>query len=355
MNNPEVESHLATFGDQGRATVKRICDDLMSKNVPMITQILRIIKDLSNKPESMSVNDLVDFISNDPTTMSRVIAIANTVGCNSHGVEVVSVHHAVSVIGFDHVRTLAISILLLEGAQSKFSAEINRELAGAALISGLVAAEMCRKGASPDPELAFICGALRGYGRMLAATFMPAEYAEAVKLSGREGNERSFEMTFGLSVLELGREVLIQMKVPGPIIQTFERAVRSMHQADSVNPAAALVALADFGIRTAELLQASDLTNDNFEPRLMNLSNLYGFPTRFDRPEVRQLLHHIVASLESFRYQAGTYIATVTIFRRVKCLAAEAPLPTAFGTLFNDVPVPQPPPSEKEIPPSYDI
>jgi HD-like signal output (HDOD) protein len=353
MSQPEVESHLFLFKPEGRETVKRISEELLRGGVPLISQIIRIIKDLSNKPESLSVNDLVDFISNDPTTLSRVISISNTLGYNTHGVEVVSVHHAVSVIGFDRVRTLAVSILLLEGAQSKSTAEINRELAGAALISGLVAAEMCRKGSVADPEMAFICSALRGYGRMLAATFLPAEYAAATKISAREGYEKSFEMTFGVSALELGREVLIEMKVPPSIINTFEKASRALHSADAANPASALIALADFGSRAAELLQAADLTNENFEPRLTALGNLYGLPMKMGRPEVQQLLHHVVAVLESFRYQAGVYLGTVMIFRRAKCLAAETPLPTTMQ-LFKEAPAkPVAPPPEE--PPSYDI
>jgi HD-like signal output (HDOD) protein len=283
----------------------------------MISQILRIIKDLSSKPESLSVNDLVDFISSEPSTMGRVVSIANTLGFNTHGVEIVSIHHAVSLIGFNRVRTLAISVLLLEGTQSKFTAEANRDLAGAALVSGLVAAEVCRMGVGADPELAFICGALRGYGRMLAATFLPAEYAEAAKIAGREGYERSFEMIFGLSALELGREVLLEMKVPSPILHSFEKASRSARANEAANSAATVVSVADFGLRTAELLQAPDLTNANFESRLAALSVLYDFPFKLLRSDVVQLLQHIVGVLDCFRYQAGTYIGSVLIFRRI--------------------------------------
>jgi HD-like signal output (HDOD) protein len=354
MTTPEAESHLRLLPEQGRAVVGRICKEIATSLVPMISQLLRVIKDLSNKPESLSVNDLVEFVSSEPTTMSRVISIANTLGFNTRGVEIVSVHHAVSIIGFNRVRTLAISILLLDGAQSKFTVEANRELAGAALISGLVAAEMCRLGAPADPELAFICGALRGYGRMLAATFLPAEYSEAVKLSAREGYERSFEMIFGLSSLELGREVLLEMKVPSPIMCTFEK-IPPNFRGDSMNPAGALLAAADFGLRTSELLHAPDLTSDNFEPRLVALSNMYDFPVKLVRADVRQLLHHIVGVLECFRYQAGSYLNSVVIFKRIHCLAAENPLPPPYGMQFKAAPPAKAVAPETIEPPNYDI
>jgi hypothetical protein len=292
----------------------------------------------------------VEFVNSEPTTMGRVISIANSLGFNTRGVEIVSVHHAVSIIGFNRVRTLAISILLLDGAQSKSTAAANRELAGAALISGLVAAEICRLGAPADPELAFICGALRGYGRMLAATFLPQEYAEAVKLSAREDYERSFEKVFGLSALELGREVLLEMKVPSAIMNTFEK-----FSPNSANSASALLAAADFGLRTSELLHAPDLTSDNFEPRLVALSNMYDFPVKLVRDDARQVLHHIVGVLEGFRYQAGSYLRTVVIFKRVHCLAAESPLPPPYGMQFKAAPPIKPVAPEKIEPPNYDI
>jgi HD-like signal output (HDOD) protein len=111
------------------SAISRVSAGLESCQAPMIGQILRIIKDISGRADSMSVNDLVEFISSEPTTMGKVVSIASSMGYNSSGVEISSIHHAVSFIGFDRVRTLAISILLLEGVQSEFTAEANRELA----------------------------------------------------------------------------------------------------------------------------------------------------------------------------------------------------------------------------------
>lgn len=355
MNQPEIESRLQLLSEPGRATVGRVRDELSRNNVPVISQILRIIKDLSDKPEILSVNELVDFISHELTTMSQVISAANTMGYNTHGVQVVSIHHAVSVIGFNRVRSLAISILLLENAQSKSTAETNRELAGAALISGLVAAEVCRLGAIGEPEVAFICGALRDYGRMLAATFLPVEYAVAEKLAPVAGPDRSFDAAFGLPSLELGREVLLQLNIPAAILRTFETVSRLPYSGGSANPPDRLAAVADFGLHASQLLRAPDLNNENFEARFVALSEQYDLPVRFRRAEARQLVHHLSNVLEGFRAPAGSYIGSVLIFRRVNSLAAARPLPTAISDTSKSAPVAKPPGQEAEVPPNYDI
>ena len=130
-------------------TVGRVNAGMDSNRVPMVGQILKIIRDISGNSERMSVGDLVEFIGGEPTMMGRIVTIASSVGYNARGVEINSIHHAISLIGFDQVRTLAISILLLEGAHSETVARANRELAGMSLISGLVAAEICRRRGAP--------------------------------------------------------------------------------------------------------------------------------------------------------------------------------------------------------------
>lgn len=349
-----LELKTPPLPELGRLTVSQISAGLESRLAPMVNQILRIIKDLSGRPENMSVNDLVDFINSEPTTLGRVVSIASSVGYNSSGIEIVSIHHAVSLIGFDRVRTLALSILLLENAQSEFTAEINRELAGAALVSGLVAAEICHQGVPADADLAFICGVLRGYGRMLAATFLPQEYVEAMKLSAGGGLEESFQLIFGLSTIELGREVLTQLRVPKSILDTFEKLPAHARAKGAGNATRALISAADFGLRTAELFQSPDLTSENFEPRLVALSGGYDFPFVLSRAAARELVVHIVGVLECFRCRAGTYLGSVALFRRLDCLAAERVLPVTYGSLFKNEPPPGRAAAASE-PDSYEI
>jgi len=82
---------------------------------------------------------------------------------------------------------------------------------------------------------------------------------------------------------------------------------------------------------------------------------MYDFPVKLVRDDARQVLHHIVGVLEGFRYQAGSYLRTVVIFKRVHCLAAESPLPPPYGMQFKAAPPIKPVAPEKIEPPNYDI
>jgi HD-like signal output (HDOD) protein len=322
---------------RAKLTVGHIHAGLESQSMPVVSQVIRIIRDISGKAERMSVNDLVEFISGEPTTMGRIVTIAGSVGYNSNGIEISSLHHAVSLIGFDRVRTLAISILLLEGTQSAFATEVNRELAGSAFVSGLVAAELGRRLLPLDPELCFICGALRGYGRILAATYMPKEYAEAVQLSARQGPDEAFKTVFGLSPLELGRQLLAGMQLPKLILGSFVNLSPQIRRQAADRPTTALIAATELGLRVAELLQTPGLTSHSYEFRIELLSRDYDSAFFISRSASRELLHHIVAVLESFRSRAGSYVGSVALFRKLRYLASEHHIP-APAAAFDPAP-----------------
>lgn len=329
-------------------TVGRINAGMESHLMPMIGQILQIIRDISGRPDRMSVADLEEFINGEPTIMGRIVAIASSPGYNSGGIEISSVHHAISLIGFDRVRTLAISILLLESAQSEYSSAMNRELAGTALISGLATSEICRRGVFSDPELGFICGALRNYGQILAATFLPKEYAETVKPGARRRTDDAFQAVFSLTALELGRQIMAKMMLPKPILNTMTKLSPEERRNCSATSSSALVGAADFGLRFAELLQAADLDHQNFERRAEALSREYDVDFHLSTHEVRELLNYLLAMLGSIRCSAGSYVGTVAMFRRLECLAGKRDLPPALVVIAEPVapgrkPAPTPP------------
>jgi HD-like signal output (HDOD) protein len=311
-------------------TVGRINAGMESSMVPMVGQILRIIRDISGKSERMSVSDLVEFIDGEPTIMGRIVSVASSIGYNAGGIEISSVHHAVSLIGFEQVRTLAISILLLESAHSESITVANRELAGTSLIGGLAAAEISRRGASSEPDLAFICGALRNYGRMLAATFMPLEYAEATRPPARPGPDEAFVAVFGLTPMELGRRIMTHLQLPKTILNTLVNLSPQDRRHCSATATSALTGAADFGLRFAELLQAPGLDHRNVEQRMEMLSREYDVDFFLSRDDAREVLQHLISVLECFRHRAGSYVGSVTTFRRLQALAAERVLPAAI-------------------------
>jgi HD-like signal output (HDOD) protein len=328
--------------EKAQRTLGRVLAGMETWQAPIISQIIRIIKDISGRPDKLSVSDLAEFISSEPTTMARILAIASGLGYNPSGAEITSIHHAISIIGFDRVRTLVVSLLLLETAQSEIVAETNRELAGLALISGLVAAEMGRRTVPVDPDLAFVCGALRNYGRMLAATFIPEEYLEVAHRWRPGSNIDSFKMVFGISSLELGRQVLAGLQLPKTILSSFVELSGQTRRHATYNSIATLIATADFSLRFVEMIQSPDCDGDNFGSRLESHADGYDGAFHLSPNSARDVLEKVLLTVESFNSCGGFSVRSVRLFRRLEALALDRPVENDSSLVFSELRLAEP-------------
>jgi HD-like signal output (HDOD) protein len=282
--------------------------------------------------------------------MSRIIAIAGSLGYNPNGVEITSIHQAIAVIGFERVRNLAMSLLLVENAESKESAETSRELGGLSLISGLFAGELGRRLPGVAPDLAFVCSALRSYGRLLMSTFMEKDYAAAMKLAASEAmtSDLSFQATFGLTPLALGRELLTNMQLPDVMLDGLRSIPEDRRKELPDDPSAATATVADLGLRLGESLMAPDLSLGNFSARMEAISREYAEALHLAPSAVKDLVKQAAQAIESFGGRGGMTSSAVALFRRVECLSLERepsaglpPKPAAPAARGSRAPTPQ--------------
>ena len=116
--SPASEESLAAKADRTLACVRQ---GIESGQVPMVSELIRIIREISAKADTLSIGELAEYIDREPSTMARIVAIANSLGYNPAGVQMTSVHQAIVAVGFERLRNLAISLLLLDQAQSPFT------------------------------------------------------------------------------------------------------------------------------------------------------------------------------------------------------------------------------------------
>lgn len=315
----------------------------------MIGQIVQIIREISEKADSMSVHDLADVISRDPSTMTRILGIAGTLGYNPGGAEITSIPQAIAVVGFERIRNLAISVMLLENVEQSCGVEINRELAGLSLTGGLIAAGICKLNGKVEPDLGFLCGALRSYGRMLMATFLSEEYSKILACgAGGTVPDHVFRKNFGLTPLELGRELFHNMQLPQMILRTFQDIPEATRDRLGESPSGALLLAADLGLRIADALATRDLTEEDFARRMADITQ--GYPEGFEltNQQTGDLVKEISSQISSFS-QAGRFSkGNVVLFQRMDCLAEGRKPPPPFAPkVKRQVPPPELPPAKR--------
>ena len=93
-------------------TLQRATAALRSGPVACLPEIVKLLGTLSANSVEVSVTELADVIQKDPVILSKVIGAANTYGYNPTGVPVTTVTQAVHVIGYERIRTLAMSLVV---------------------------------------------------------------------------------------------------------------------------------------------------------------------------------------------------------------------------------------------------
>ena len=322
-------------------TLARVKSGLAAGQMPVMSQIVQVIREISEKADQMSVQDLSEIISRDEGTMKRILSIANTLAYNPSGVEITSIPQAVTLVGFERIRNLAISVLLLENVDQQAGVESNREMAGLSLSGGLIASQLSRRISGVEPDVAFLCGALRSYGRMLMCNLLHEDYEKTVEAAGGEGavSDESFRKRFGLTPLELGRELLAGMQMPQLILKTLQDIPEQVREKLAGIPGGELMMTAELGLRFAETLAAQPVGPEDFGRKLADITRTYPKEFQLTANDTKALVRDVVSQIASFA-QAGKFsTGNVVLFRRMDCLSEGRRPPPPFK------PTPKPSPA----------
>lgn len=257
-------------------TIKHVSSQLETGEAAGLSEIVELIQHLSTNAFETSVGELATSIGKDVVVTAKVIAAANTIGYNPLGTPVSTITQAIHVIGFNKIRQLAVSLLLVENANRRLNPNEKREIAALALCSGLMAESIMTERGTCSPEHAFICASLRNYGRLLMTTFMIDDYRRAKELSQNTSEDEAFRNIFGLTPLELGHHLLKSANLPDPILKSLRNVTAEAIKDAAENPDMQLLALADLSVKACELALRSDVSAQEFSFRAAALASRSG-------------------------------------------------------------------------------
>jgi len=181
--------------------------------------------------EDDSVGDLTREILKDVALTNKLLRLVNSplfAHANRGGVSTVS--RAVTLLGFNTIRNMALSLVLLEHMQDKAHAEQMREEFLRAMMAGALAAEM---GGNAGSESSFIGAMLQNLGRMLCSFYFPEEAAQirALHAAGKAEGAAATQV-LGLTLEDLGVGVARAWGLP----ETLQRCMRTPMGAPPMRP-----------------------------------------------------------------------------------------------------------------------
>lgn len=200
------------------ALMHKVCGD--EEMFALGASIARVVEMASS--EDQGTHDLAYYVVSDPALTQRILRLSNTIQYRTPGgTPVTTISRAISLLGFDNVKTTALAMLLVDAlASCEHAGSVRMELE-AALCASLVGREMARHSFYQGAEEAAICALFKNIGPLLVASHEHDRYREigALVLGGKHTVGQASQMILGCSYDALSQAVLTEWKIPDVIVR----------------------------------------------------------------------------------------------------------------------------------------
>ncbi len=165
-----------------------------------ISEINKIVDD-----DSASASLLAQAILHDFALTNKILKLVNTVTYGQFGGRINTISKAVVILGFETVRNVAMTLILLDFLQNKAQASQLKDDVLVSFFAGIVAGQFLAGHNMRDAEEAMICSMFRNLGKLLASFyFFEESQLIALKVEQGESEDRAAMQVIGISYNELG-------------------------------------------------------------------------------------------------------------------------------------------------------
>jgi HD-like signal output (HDOD) protein len=186
------------------------------------TSVARVVQMASS--DDHGTHDLAYYVLSDVALTQRILRLSNTATYRTaSGTNVTTISRAISLLGFDNVKTTALAMLLVDALSNSAHAHSVRIELEAALCASLVGREMARTSFYQGPEEAAIGALFKNLGPLLVASHEHQRYREinALIASGQHTQGQASQMILGCSYEALSEAVLAEWKIPDVIVRSL--------------------------------------------------------------------------------------------------------------------------------------
>ncbi|MCX6954114.1 MAG: HDOD domain-containing protein [Verrucomicrobia bacterium] len=334
-------------------TLDRARTVMQSGRGAALPELLKIIESLSLNICEVTIPELAELIEKDAVVLARIISVANTLAHNPGIAPLTTLSQAIHQLGYNRIRTIAVSLMLLDTAGESNPPE-QREAAAHALCAGLIAQGTAEWLGTHDPEFAFACTTLRNFGRIIFAAISPLHCRAAARRTPVIGEAAAYRALFGVTPIEFTRALLSATHLPAEVLQTLRECEPETLEHLSTTHDARMFGIVEFGTRLANIALGTHQGPDGF------VSEMRALAQRFDAlvpgaPDIaKPALQRTDERLRNFTRSNGSRSlppkSLARIALRLRQLSPSEVAPTAHdGTAAADAPAA---PSHETAPPT---
>jgi serine/threonine protein kinase len=224
--SPEVPLLPRNGNDAKQSTLDFLLRRMRLKSdFPALSEAVSTINRIAASDKE-SVNQLSNNILKDFALTNKLLRLVNAAFYGHIGGGSIStISRAVVILGFDAVRSIALTLMLFENLQNKGHAQQLKEEFIKVLYAAMLARGLASRAQVKDAEEAFICSMFHNLGRMLSMFYFTEETEEIKKLIQTKGytDARASTKVLGLSFEDLGIGIAKSWGFPEQIVLSMRK------------------------------------------------------------------------------------------------------------------------------------
>ncbi len=267
------------------ALMSKVCGD--EDMFALGTSVARVVQMASS--DDQGTHDLAYYVLSDVALTQRILRLSNTAKYRTaSGSTVTTISRAISLLGFDNVKTTALAMLLVDALSNSVHAQSVRIELETALCASLVGRELARHSFYQGAEEAAIGALFKNLGPLLVASHEHDRYREINSLaaSGKHSLAQASQMILGCTYDTLSEAVMAEWKIPDVIVRALS-ALPPGAQKVAANRGEWMRQAASFGLEVSQLLGRTGNPAGSVEARA--LLSRYGVALNLDADKMDEL------------------------------------------------------------------
>ncbi len=283
--------------------LQKVCGD--AEMFALGTSVARVVQMASS--DDQGTHDLAYYVLSDAALTQRILRLSNTAQYRTaSGTNVTTISRAISLLGFDNVKTTALAMLLVDALSNSQHAQSVRVELETALCASLVGREMARHSFYQGAEEASIGALFKNLAPLLVASHEHDRYREicALMANGAHTAAQASQMILGCNYETLSEAVLSEWKIPDVIVRSIS-ALPAGPQKVAANRGEWMRQVASFGMDVSRLLAKDGDPKLSMEAR--SLQQRYGVALNLDAEQMGELFdtvqHEMTHMLQSMNME----------------------------------------------------
>ncbi|TPW14922.1 MAG: putative signal transduction protein, partial [Halothiobacillaceae bacterium] len=191
----------------------------MKGDLPIFNASLNHVRRISSDPDADAMEP-AQTIMKDANLSIKLLRIANSPYYARGSVKLGSISRAVVLLGFDVIKSLCLTLRLIESFQDEHpTVAMNRMVARAYLTAGFVR-DLALKAGIKNAEDSYVCGLCHSLGEIAVGYFLPNKFQEIIELQ-RDSHcswSQSQERVLGMSLAAIGQQLAHDWNFSGKVI-----------------------------------------------------------------------------------------------------------------------------------------